>query len=367
MSKRPSITAKLVFVLSLPALVALLLHLSLASLVFQGIHERWWLLAVVVLSFCSLLALAGIVGATTRGRTILFTLPIAVAATSLLLGIHWSVLLGFFVEWLALWLLLFNVRREADARLRLSMVKVLAFGMTISLVLILIAITLFTYRGFVQAVENGQLQRSVVDAAIAAVNRVLPSVYKQYSPDITVDDLIGNQLPSPRSVLDEYRSASQKSLDQSEYAQRLRDAGIDAERIDLDKVRILSQGEYEKLLSEIDTQFDAAKAEALRSAREELSSAVGVAIQGDARVEDALRVILDERIGRFTSQRLSVVAPVLSLSLFLTLIIFTGVYTWLVWGIASGAFWVLCVTGIVSQYEETTTVVRYRVDEGASD
>lgn len=361
MPARAQISDKLVIVLCLPLLAGIVFHVSLGALVAGGIDERWWLIAVGLLAWCTLLALTGLVGAVTRQRWIVYVLPLSIALTGLLTGRHWTAFIGLTIEALALGLLMVNSRREAQSRVKFSPVKILSFGMTVSLAMMMASIALFSYQGFVKGAASGRLQSAVVDGAVASLNKTLPLAFKDYRPTMTVDELILSQVPTPNDLLQEFMNEPPPPERWLEIERRLRDIGVQTNEASWQQIQSLPRAEYRKFIGQLSRQIDQAQSEVLKSANEQVSQAVGVAISGNQPVQDALRQVVSQRLDRLIDAYSRFVAPVLSVSLFLTLAIFTAVYTWLIWGIAAASFWLLHLLGLIERQEEQTTVVTYRI------
>ncbi len=361
MSGRARVSGKLVIVLCLPLLAGVVFHAALGSLVSRGIDERWWLMAVALLAWCAMLALTGLVGAVTRQRFILYVLPLALSLTGWLIGLDWTVFSGMVVEALALFLLILNSQREAKSRVKFSVVKILTFGMTVSLALMLASIALFSYQGFVKGAASGRLQTAVVEGAVASLNKTLPLAFKDYRPTMTVDELILSQVPTPMDLLNEFQNQPPPPERWPEIEQKLRAIGVETDQASWQQIQSLPRAEYQKFIREVSQQIEQAQTEVLKSAHQQVGQAVGVPISGQAAVQDALRQVVNQRLDRLIDAYSHFVAPVLSVSLFLTLAIFIAIYTWLIWGIAAASFWLLHLLGLIERREEQATVATYRI------
>lgn len=352
---------KRLLVVGLPILAALAMHGTVAEVVATGLNDRWWLLAGGVAAFSLLIATAGVAFAVTRDRMTVVIVIVGCICSAVLVGFHWQVLAAAAIEAASIWTLSWNVRREEAARLKFSIVKILTYGATFTITLLLVAVAFFAYVGFSRGASTGQLQASIVETGVATLNRTLPVVYRDYRPDMTVNQLIEAQLPGTDELLQPLTKGSFTPQERQDFEQHLSESGIDPKSVDLDKILASQSGEREKFINELRAEIELARQAAIQAAIERIGTSFRTSLSGDQPVEDGLRAILRTQVERLTKPNERFVPPILAVSLFLTLVIFDGVYIWLAWLLASLCFWFYKTLGVVKPVVQTATVTRYEI------
>ncbi|MBI4090129.1 MAG: hypothetical protein HY421_01885 [Candidatus Kerfeldbacteria bacterium] len=347
-------------VLATPLAAALLFHLGLATVVDNGVQERWWLIALLVIGLTATIAWSAVACTLVTERWVPWAVGAAVGLSGLVIGLHVPTLLAGLIEFAAVGTFGRNARTEALQRIKFSVWKAMSFGITTSITLLLLAVAVFSYYGFTRPGADQRLKGALIDTAVIALNPALPKVLPNYRPEATVDELIRSTLPSGQSVLD---NAQQNAGELSRQAveTELQNRGIDPGTVDLDRFVAQSRASQEELIRQIDGQVQHLSNELVVSTRTELSKALGIELQGDETGQDAVRAALTARY----DHTLAPVAPFLPLvlagSLFLTLAIFTPLFMYLTWFLGTALFWVLRAFHVVVAEQHAATVQTFRL------
>jgi hypothetical protein len=347
-------------VLALPVVAGLLFHGGLSTVVAQGIQERWWLVALLVLGFGTTTAWSAVASTLVTERWVPWAVGGAVGLSGFVIGFNLPTMLAVLVEFVAIGTFARNARVEALQRLKFSVWKAMSFGITTSITLLLLAVSAFSYHGFTRPGADQRLKGALIQTAVSALNPVLPKVLPNYRPEATVDELIRSTLPSGQSVLD---NAQQNAGELSRQAieEELQNRGIDPGSVDLNRFVAQSRASQEELARRIDAQVKQLSAELVSSTRTELSKALGVELAGEETGEAAIRAALTARY----DNALAPVAPFLPLalagSMFLTLVIFTPLFMYLTWFLGAALFWILRAFHVVVPETHPATVQTFRL------
>jgi len=351
----------LAVVLGLPIAASAGFHASIGYVLRWGITEHWWAAALGVVLFSLVIASAGLAAAVTRTRQPLWIVPFGVAISSPLAGFAWQTAVGGGLEVAALVTLMINVRHEESGRVRFSVVKILTYGMTLVIALMLLGVAFFSYAGFSRGATTGKLQDALVEGTVKTLNGSLPVFLKGYAPAMTVDEFIGLQLPDIQAIVSDLSASGFTADDRAKFEQQLLGQGIDPKSADLDRLFAARPDERQVLVAEINRQLSETTQAAISTARDRIAESFGVTLQGSERVDDAFRKILHERISRLTRPNEHLVPPLLAISLFLTLELFTFVYIWLIWLMGLILFFLYRNFNLVLRVEEEVQAIRYEV------
>lgn len=352
---------KLTTVFAVPLAAAASLHLALGYILDHGLPGNWWVVGFGVTMFALTLAAVGLAAAVTRGPLCQWLLPLGVGGTAIFAGLAWQVGVGGVVEAAAMLMLILHVRHEEAGRIRFSVVKLLTYGLTLTITLMLLAVALFAYAGFSRNDSADSLQQSIIDSTLRALNTSLPLAVKNYVPEMTVDELIGQQLPDTTELVQGLRRGAFTQSEREEFETKLRADGIDPSAVDLDRLFSAKPEQREALFREIDIKIDETKRAAIDAARERIADSFKISISGNERVDAAMRKIVTQYVERFTRPNQRLVPPLLAVSLFLTLALFAGVYTWLTWLAGITLFAIYRKSKIVTMVEEDVRAIRYEV------
>lgn len=348
------------FVLALPVVAAVLFHLGLAVVVTQGIEERWWFIALLVIGFGVILAWSAVASTLVVDRWVPWGIGGVVALSGLVIGVNLPTLIAALIEFIAIASFTRNARTEALNRLTFSVWKAMSFGITTSITLLLLAVSAFSYHGFTRPGADVRLKDALIQTAVTALNPILPRVLPNYRPEATVDELIRSSLPSGQSIIDKVEGNA-GGLSRQALEEELRNRGIDPRSVDLDRFVAKSRESQDELAHEIDAQVQRLSGELVVTSRTELSKALGIDLKGTEKGDDAIRAALTARY----DNALAPIAPFLPLilagSLFLTLVIFTPFFMYLTWFLGAALFWILRAFRVVLPEEHQATVHTFRL------
>lgn len=342
--------------------LAIIYHGTYASVLANGLAERLVAAAVAIVAFCACFAVAAIaVTLLDDRRWIVGTLAAVWAASGLLMGFTVFTALGMLVEFAAVALYAMTLKREIHGRLQFSIGKIVMLGGSFAITLSLLSVSLYAYHTLNRSVASGRLQSTVVDAGTSGFVRALPIVVKEYHPLMTVDELILTQLPTPSDLIRDMKLTTIPVGTRDELTRRLSASGIDPDKIDLDAVLAANAAKEQELARQIDLKFKVLSGDIVAETRQRLSDSLGVEIMGDDTVRTAVRTVLLRRIERFTVPQLQYVPLILTLSLFLTLALFSWILTGVTIIIAHLLFTMAVHSGMSERIETMTPAVRYRI------
>ena len=240
--------------------------------------------------------------------------------------------LGLGLLWLGLWWGL--KRASADAQNRLTVRPQLLLGTALSVsVMAMIVVTSLMYyqqlRGTTKTAS--ELSARLSDQTVSLVERFLPTFYKDYQPDQTVDELINAQFPSVDDIMKDLPAAV--GADQiKKIEQRLSDKNLDPAQFNLDPTATTNQ-----LRIALATQLEKQKADQIANVRQELSDQLKVPIRGDETVHQIVQDLISKNFDKYAANYVTIIPWLLAVALFLVLRIFNGLFvlvvTWCGWGI----------------------------------
>ncbi len=165
---------------------------------------------------------------------------------------------------------------------------------------------------------------------MTVAERVLPVIYKDYTTGMTVDELIGAQMPTAAGILNDINFSSLTSLQsqQSALNDRLSQLGLDP-----NSVTVSAQDTQAQLEKEINAQIETFRQQTIDQTRDELSQRFDISIQTNESVHDVLRAIIGRQFDRYVRQYVTFVPALLAVALFFVLRFFTSlVQAVVVWG-----------------------------------
>lgn len=222
-----------------------------------------------------------------------------------------------------------------DMHNRLSVQPMLSLprGITFVIFSVIAAVSLLYY----QQLRGGQasaadLSNRLIDQTVTLTERALPVVYREYRSGMTVDELIGAQLPTADSILNDIHFADLTNQAQEEQAlqQKLKDLGLSPSEAAIS----LNQGEAE-LRRQLDAKLSEFRAQTIDQTRQELSQRLGVPIQGQETVHAVLVKVIGKQFDAYVRRYVTFVPVLLALALFFILRFFTSllqaVVVWFGW------------------------------------
>ncbi len=335
-------------------------HVACAFLITHGVYGYWWVAGVAVILFGMLYGLCAFAGVVVPGKAPFYVMAVAIAASIFVAGLTWPMLCGFVFECLGFGVFMFAIKHEAANRIKLSLAHVMAYRSTFGIVLGVAAVSCMFYGAVNANVSSGKFQDSIASAGVVVFNEAAKVSFEAYEPSMTVDELIRQQIPTPSDLVSDIDLASVPASTERDLERRLEDAGIDPALIDLNAVLSNRTQQEQALTAQVDRKFKDLSQDIVDASRQQLSDSIGVLLDGSARVEDAVRDVLRQRIGRFSVPQLRFVPLVLAATFFLTLMLFSWLYTMLAVLFARLFLSVGVHTDLVARVEEQVSAMRYR-------
>lgn len=222
-----------------------------------------------------------------------------------------------------------------DMHNRLSVQPMLSLprGITFVIFSVLLAVSLLYYqqlRGSSNTTE--ELSNRFIDQTVTLSERALPFAYKDYKVGMTVDELIGAQIPTADAILKDinFDAFSNQTEQQKALEQKLNDLGLDSSAVNVD----VKQGEAQ-IKAEIDAKLQEYRAQTIDQAREELTQRLGITLKGSDTVHDALTRVIGKQFDAYVRRWVTFVPVLLALVLFFVLRFFTSllqaVVVWFGW------------------------------------
>ena len=351
---------RLIALIAVSACVSLGLHLAFAFLLVHGLPGNWWVAAVAVILFSSLYGLCALGGVVVTERRLLYLMIGSITASICVMGFSWPALCGFVAEFFGFAVFTFAVQREAANRIRLSLAHVMAYTSTIGIALGLVAVSCIFYGVMNANVSSGKFQESIVSAGVTVFNDAARVAIRSYTPSMTVDDLIRQQLPTPTDLVRDINLSAVPASTVSDLTQRLSDAGIDPERIDLNAVISNRTLQEQALTAQVDQKFQELSQDIVAASRQQVADSIGMPLTGSERVEDAVHDLLAQRIARFTLPQLRFVPLILAATFFLTLLLFNWLFVLLAILCARFLLFIGVHANVIVTVEVTVKATRYR-------
>ncbi len=222
-----------------------------------------------------------------------------------------------------------------DMHNRLSVQPMLSLprGITFVIFAVITAISLLYYqqlRG--SRATADELSNTLVEQTVTLTERALPVVYKEYQPGMTVDELIGAQIPTADSILKDinFNALTDQAQQQQALQQKLKDLGLNPGEVNVN----VKQGEAE-LKRQIDAKLIEFRAQTIDQARQELAERLGIPLQGSDTVHAALVKVVGKQFDAYVRRYVTFVPVLLALALFFILRFFTSllqaVVVWFGW------------------------------------
>ena len=309
--------------------------------------------------FISLLALVGVLSSWRRERWTMVALVSLVPF--LFFPLHFITVLAVLIIAVSTMLYLWTVGREARARIHFSFTRVIKADLTLTIALILIAVSTLYY-GTVSNQGNNpdQVLTQLTGSTTTIVERVLPLVYHGYSADITVDEFIRQQLPNAAKIIEDLHVDSLLSREAKRQAleQKLRDLGVDPATVDVNAYlddTDRAQAQFEQSLN---AELVSVQDQAISSTRDQLAQNFRVTLTGKEKLADAIDTIVTQNVNRLVRPYAGAVPAILALSLFFFLWVFTFLYEYLIRGVGELLYLSLKAGKAVSITRETVEAER---------
>jgi hypothetical protein len=218
---------------------------------------------------------------------------------------------------LGLGLAIESIAEDAQNRLTVQPMYSLPRGISFAIFTVLAAISLLYYQQLRHDTSTADaLSQKLMDQTVTVVERGLPLIYKQYTSGMTVDQLIGAQMPTAEGILQDIRFSSLQSTQQQQAAlnDRLSQLGLDPNSI------TISNKESEAALrKQIDDQIASFRQQTIDQTRQELSKRFDITITPNESVHNLLVAIIGRQFNRYVRQYVIFVPALLALALFFVL------------------------------------------------
>lgn len=218
-------------------------------------------------------------------------------------------------------------------RLSVQPLHSLPRGITYVIVAFITAVSLLYYqqiRG--SSATTDELSNRFIDQTVTLTERLLPTVYKAYEPGMTVDELIGAQIPTGDSILKDIRfdAFTNQAEQQRALQQRLEEIGVDASAVTVD----VAQSEAQ-VRQDIDDALLTFRRQTIDQAREELATRLNIPIQGSDTVHETLIHVVGRQFDTYVRRWVTFMPVLLGVVLFFALRVFTSLFqavvVWCAW------------------------------------
>lgn len=264
--------------------------------------------------------------------------------------------IAFGLAGLGLWWGMRTSHKEAENRLTVRPAALVGFVMPAVLVLMFAATAvLYDQRLQGSSRTTNELTDRLVEQTVTITERFMPLVYKQYKPDITVDDLIGSQLPTGTEILKnvDLQNLVSTADRQAVLRQRLEQFGVDPNTVNVD----VKQSQA-AIAAALDVELNSIRSQAIGQARDQLGQRLGLTIRGDERIHDVLLAFINRQYTQYVRQYVRIIPPILALGLFLILRTFAGLFSWIAQMCAWALWGILKAGRLISVEPETAPVER---------
>ncbi len=206
---------------------------------------------------------------------------------------------------------------DAHNRLTVQPLHSLPRGITYVIFGVLVAVSLLYYqqlRGSADTTEA--LSKKLIDQTVTVTERALPIVYKSYKQGMTVDELIGAQMPTADSIL---RDINFSSLNTGQAQQTAINDQLSKLGVDTSGLNISTKETEASIRQQLDQQLLNLRQQTIDSTRQELSQRFDVTIKPNETVHDMLVAVIGLQYDRYVQRYVTFVPVLLALALFFVL------------------------------------------------
>lgn len=214
------------------------------------------------------------------------------------------------------------VANDLHNRLLVQPLTSLSRGVSFIVFSVLVAISLMYFQQLrVSNASAEELSNTLIDQTVAILERALPGFYSDYRPGMTIDELIGAQIPTADAILKDinFSAFTNQTEQQQVLEQKLENLGLDPSIIAVD----VRQGES-SVRQQIDGKLIEFHSQTVDQARQELAKRFDVLLAGDDTVHDVLARIVGKQFNAYVRQYVNFVPVLLALALFFVLRVFTN-------------------------------------------
>lgn len=237
----------------------------------------------------------------------------------------WTII-GALLLWLGLWLGIERVGGDAQSRLSVQPRRSLGAALPATVTVIILAVSLLYYQQLLGSTRTSdELSTRLSGQTVSLAERFLGNAFKEYRPDMTVDEVIGLQVPSAAELL---KDLNFDTLNQAELQEKLSDALSSIEGFDPASFRLDPAANRSELERQLDAKLNETRRQLSTEVRQNLSDQFGVPISGNDLVHDVLVRIVNRQFERYVRNYVQFVPWLLVLALFFILRIFSSLFLW---------------------------------------
>lgn len=295
-----------------------------------GLLENDWpnVLGTIALGLVALgfwLAAAALGGYLIRGRFDRWVLALLVSWPWIIFFPlnRWTVVMGVLC-WFGLGWAIRRTAEEARDQVRLRPQRALMQGLPLAVLMVVLAVSLAYYQQFSLPGKSPSDQVSkLTDQTVTLTERFLPRFYPSYRANMTVDELIGAQLPSAEELVNgiDLKISGNKLTQDAEN--KLREAGVDVNKLNVDRTKNTAE-----LQRAIDKQLDSFRQDTIDQSRQELGDRFKIDLRGDETVHEVIQSLINRQFTAATDRFSAVIPILLGVALFFILKVFSGLMVW---------------------------------------
>jgi len=215
-----------------------------------------------------------------------------------------------------------SVNNDAHNRLSVQPVTSVSRGASVIIFSVLVAISLMYFqqlRGSSSSAD--ELSDKLIEQTVTITERALPTYYRDYREGMTIDELIGAQIPTADTILRDinFNAFTNQTEQQEAVEQKLEALGLDSSVVQVD----VQKGEAQ-VRAQIDEKLLEFHKQTVDQAREELAKRLDIPLKGSDTVHDALERVIGKQFNTYIRRYVSFVPVLLALALFFILRIFTS-------------------------------------------
>lgn len=205
-------------------------------------------------------------------------------------------------------------------------------NVSLGLTAVMVAVAILSYQQVTRSTGTSiATTERLSGQMVTLVEKFLPTIYHGYQPTMTVDELIGSQLPEADRILSEinFDQLATQAAQQQALNQKLKDIGLDPNQVNVD----VRQGAA-NLRLELASQLNVYRQEAITQTRQQLATRFDLALRGNELMHDVLTDYVNQRLTTSLGKYTSFLPGLLAVGVFLLLRLFSFFYTWIIvgWG-----------------------------------
>ncbi len=295
--------------------------------------ELLWYLSMALVAMAVMVGPAMLGGFVIRARRWIPLIGFLVSLQAVwFFAIDWATVVAIGSFTIGIWLASEGVRRETSSRLRLDIRSSLAHVMAWVILSLSIAVSVLHFSAAQQSLDPVQDVNRLITRVVSVSERLVVQFYPAYQPEMTIDELIGEQIPTTDELLHSLTSKTNWSGDErQQIIDRLSSLGISGLQVPPAGAKI------DVVRTALDTELAAARGEMLKELRSGVSQQLGIELDGSETVHAALTRLADSRIRSRGSAFIKFLPPILSLSIFLALRLLSPLLELIV--VAAGWLW----------------------------